>query len=166
MNIADLPLLRTLFAIPQKSWETSFWEVMNSCFIRIWKFGSFKNPFSTITSLSELYFRFRIFILLVQAKKVISMNYSSYKSRWKPWRCMGLDLILSMRYTYINSNINLVTKLTVPMHKSSGFTTSYLEKRLRFVFDLCIGIKKVSQWWNNIQEGYWTLCHGRKGPMK
>ena len=37
------------------------------CFISIWKFGSFKNPFATITSLSELYFRIR-FILLVRTK--------------------------------------------------------------------------------------------------
>ena len=36
------------------------------CFSGICKFGSFKNPFATITSLSELYFRFRRFILLVQ----------------------------------------------------------------------------------------------------
>ena len=39
------------------------------CFISIWKFGSFKNSFATITSLSELYFRIRRFILLVQTKK-------------------------------------------------------------------------------------------------
>ena len=39
------------------------------CFSSICKFGSFKNPFSTITSLSELYFRFRRFILSVQTKK-------------------------------------------------------------------------------------------------
>ena len=32
------------------------------CFISICKFGSFKNPFETITSLSAHYFRFRIFI--------------------------------------------------------------------------------------------------------
>ena len=44
-GIADLPLLRTLLAIHQKSQEPSF------------KFGSFKNPFATITSLSELYLR-------------------------------------------------------------------------------------------------------------
>ena len=43
------------------------------------KFGSFKNPFAMITSLSELYFRFRGFIQLIQMKKVISMNYSSSK---------------------------------------------------------------------------------------
>ena len=38
-------------------------------FISICKFGSFKNPFAMITSLSELYFRFRRCILLVQTKK-------------------------------------------------------------------------------------------------
>ena len=44
------------------------------CFNSIHKFGSFKNPFATINSLPELYFRFRRFSLLVQTKKVISMN--------------------------------------------------------------------------------------------
>ena len=29
-GIADLPLLRTLLTIHQKSWEPSFWEVMDS----------------------------------------------------------------------------------------------------------------------------------------
>ena len=69
-GVADLPLLRTLLAIRQKSQEPSFWEVMDSfCFSSICKFGSFKNPFATIISLSEIYFRFRRFILLVQTKK-------------------------------------------------------------------------------------------------
>ena len=40
------------------------------CFISIWKFGNFKNPFAMITSLSQLYFRIRRFVLLVQTKKV------------------------------------------------------------------------------------------------
>ena len=71
-RIADLPLLRTLLPIRQKSRESGFWEVMDSG-----KFGSFKNPFAMITSLSELYFRRRRFILLVQTKKVIFMNYGS-----------------------------------------------------------------------------------------
>ena len=47
------------------------------CFISICKFSSFKNPFETITSLSELYLRIRRFFSLVQTKKVISMNYGS-----------------------------------------------------------------------------------------
>ena len=33
------------------------------------EFDSFKNPFSTITSLSELYFRFSRFIVFAQTKK-------------------------------------------------------------------------------------------------
>ena len=54
-NTADLSLLRILLAIQQKSWEPSFWEVMDS--------------FTMITSLFELYFIFIRFMLLVQTKK-------------------------------------------------------------------------------------------------
>ena len=79
-GIADLPLLRTLLAIRLKSREPSFWKVMNSFFSNICKFGSLKNPFAVITSLSELYFRFGRFILLVQSKKRISMSYGSSTS--------------------------------------------------------------------------------------
>ena len=32
-SIVDLPLLRPLLAIRRKSWELSFWEVLDSCFI-------------------------------------------------------------------------------------------------------------------------------------
>ena len=81
-------------------------------FISICMFGSFKNPFAMITSLFELFFRFRRFILLVQTEKVISMNYGSNTSSWKPWRWMRLDLILLMRDIYINSNLNLLKKFT------------------------------------------------------
>ena len=66
------------------------------CFSSICKSGRLKNPFASITSLSELYFRFR-FILLVQTKKVIPMNYGSSTSSWKPWRWVRFDLILTMR---------------------------------------------------------------------
>ena len=72
------------------------------------KFGSFKNPFGPITSLSELSFVFRRFIL----KKVISVNYGSRTSRWKPWRWVRLDLILTMRDIYINCNLSSLTKYT------------------------------------------------------
>ena len=47
-------------------------------FISICKFGSFKNLVTTITSLSEFYFRRRRFILLVQTKKVISVSLIWY----------------------------------------------------------------------------------------
>ena len=67
-GIADLALLRTLLAIRQKFQEPSFWGVMDS-FVLVYKFGSFKNPFTAITSVSELYLRLRTFILLVQMKE-------------------------------------------------------------------------------------------------
>ena len=98
-GITDLPLLRTLLAIYQKSRESSFWEVISIC-----KFCSFKNPFAMITGLSDFSFRFWRFTLLLQMKKGVSMNCSSHTSSWKSWRLVWLDLILSMRHTYINSN--------------------------------------------------------------
>ena len=40
------------------------------------------------------------------------MNYGSNTSSWKPWRWMRLDLIFSMWYIYINSNLSPLTKFT------------------------------------------------------
>ena len=81
-GIADLPLLGTLLPIRQKSREPSLWEMIDSFFlISISKFGRFKNPFATINRLFKLPFRLRIFILLVQTKKGISVAYGSRKSR-------------------------------------------------------------------------------------
>ena len=85
---------------------------MDSFFISKCKFGSFKNPFATVTSLSELYFRIKRFISLLQTKKVISMNSGSNTSSWKPWKWARLDLILFMKDIYINSNLNPRTKFT------------------------------------------------------
>ena len=91
------------------------------CFISICKFGSFKIPFATITSMPKLYFWFRRFILLVQTKKVISMNYGSSISSWKHWKWVRLDLILSIRNIYINSNLKPLIKCT-----SSSISTDIL----------------------------------------
>ena len=76
---ANLPLLKTLLAIRHKSPES---QVSGKGYTLLFysKFGSSKNPFAMITSLSELYFRFRRFTLLVQTKRVISMNYDSSRS--------------------------------------------------------------------------------------
>ena len=79
------------------------------CFISISKFGSFKSPFATITSLSELHFTDKRFILLVQTKEVVSMTYGSSTSSWKPWRWMGLDLIITIGDLYINSKLDPLT---------------------------------------------------------
>ena len=81
-DIADLPLLRKLLAICQVP-RDKFLGSDGLCFSRICKFCSFKNPFATITSLSELYFRFRRFVLLVQMKKVISVKSKNHGDEWE-----------------------------------------------------------------------------------
>ena len=63
-----------------------------------------------ITTLFELYFRFRRFILLVKSETVISVDFGSSTSSRKPWRWVRLDLIFTMINIYINSNLNPVTK--------------------------------------------------------
>ena len=55
------------------------------CLIGICKFDSFQNPFAMINSLSDLYFRFQKFILLVQTKKPCSwkkLNTMEMSGAW------------------------------------------------------------------------------------
>ena len=51
-------------------------------------------------------------MMLMQTKKVISMNYGSSKNGWKPWRWVRFDLIFTMRDWCINSNLNPLIKFT------------------------------------------------------
>ena len=85
------------------------------CFSRICKFGSVKNPFAIITSLSELYFRFRGFILLIKKKKkrflwtmAAGQAGNNHGNEW------GLTWYLKWGIcTWIlNSNLNPITKFT------------------------------------------------------
>ena len=71
-----------------------------------------QEPFAMIISLSELYFRFRRFILLVQMIKLVSLNYWSNTNNWKPWRRVRLDPTLLTKDIYTNPNLNLLTKFT------------------------------------------------------
>ena len=98
---------------------------MDSCFSRMCKFGSFKILFAAITSLPELYFRFRRFILLLQTKKVVSINYSSITNSWKPLKWMRLDVTFTLRDIYINSNLNTLTKFT-SSRRSTEFKEVFL----------------------------------------
>ena len=84
-----------------------------SYFIDISKFSSFKNPFTMITGLSKFCFRCRRFILLIQMKEVVSISYSSSTSSWEPWGWMRLDLVITMRDIYINSNLDPITKFSI-----------------------------------------------------
>ena len=55
------------------------------CFISICKFGSFKNPFATITSLSELYFRFRRLFCWYKQIKMIFVNKQHKQLKTMEW---------------------------------------------------------------------------------
>ena len=48
------------------------------------------------------------------------MNYGSSASCWKPWRRVSFYLILTMRDTYMNSNLNPITKFN-STSRSTGF---------------------------------------------
>ena len=113
-DTADLPLFRTILAICHKS-------VLKAKFLRsdrlfrfidICTFCRLKNPFAMIISLSELYFRCRRFIMLLQRIKVISMSYGSSTCCSKPWRLVNLDLIYTMRDINSNYNLILLSKFT------------------------------------------------------
>ena len=78
-------------------------------FISICKFSKFVNHLATITSLSELSLRFRWFILLVQIKKVISMNFDISTSSWKVWRRVTFHSILQMRIYWKKSLLKKTT---------------------------------------------------------
>ena len=99
-------LLRTLLTIHQNCWEPSFWEVMDSFFLLGYASLAGLRTFLqqllaclNFTSNSEDSFGTN--------EKVISMNYASSTSSWKPWRWVRPDLILD-----INSNLNPLTKFT------------------------------------------------------
>ena len=134
-GIPDLPLLRALSAIRQKFWGPSFWEMICEC-------GSFKKPFATITKpvrMSECYFRFKRFILLVQTKRVISMNYGRSTSSWKPWRRVRIHLIFTMSYIYINSNLHPLTEFT-----SSSRSTEFKYILPRYISQIITKIIPIS----------------------
>ena len=78
--------VRKLLAIRQKVPRAKFLGSYGIyCFSSLCIYGSLKNAFATNSTLSEHKFRFRRFILLVQKKEVISMNYGSSTSCRKPW---------------------------------------------------------------------------------
>ena len=73
-------------------------------------------------SLSELQFRCRRFILLVQTKKVISVCYGSNTSSWKSQRWAKPDLILMMiDGICITSNLNPLAKFSWQWSKQIFF---------------------------------------------
>ena len=112
-GIADLPLLRTLLAICQKSRELSFWEVMDSfVFVVYASLAASRTLLQRLLACLNFTLDSEDLFCWYIRKKGISMNYGSSTSCWKPWRWVRFDLILMMRDIYINSNLNPLTKFT------------------------------------------------------
>ena len=76
---ADLLLVRTLLAIRRKSREPSFWKVKDSFVLLAYADLAASRTFLQ-RLLACLNFSFRRFSLLVQTKKVTSINYGSCTS--------------------------------------------------------------------------------------
>ena len=77
-GIADLPLLRTLLTIRQKSRELSFWEVIDSFVLLAYEsLAVSRTFFQRLLACLNFTLESLLFILLVQMKKVIPMNYDS-----------------------------------------------------------------------------------------
>ena len=146
------------------------------CFISISMFDSLKNPFETITSLSELYSRVRRFVQLIQTKELVSLSYGSSTSNWKPWRSMRLNLIFTMMDIIINSILDPLIKFstsrrstkfkgTVSWNNSQLITKTSLFS-IRIVTS-CLGISFLSSnkdqynWDNMIRVFKWKQNYWR-----
>ena len=72
-------------------------------------------------------------------KKVISINYCSSTPIWKPWRWVRLNLVLSMRDIYINSNLNPLKKFT-----SSSRSTDFKDILPRSIFQMITKTNRIN----------------------
>ena len=129
-GIADLQLLRTLLALCQKSWERSFWGVMDS-FVSL-AYASLATSRSLLQRLLAC-LNFTLdsedLFCWYKRKNVISM------SSWKPWGWVRLDLIFAIRDIYINSNLKhsqnlLAAAEALNLIKSSHETTLKWSRRM------------------------------------
>ena len=88
------------------------WSDRLFCFSSICKFGSFKNPFATITSRPELYFRFWWSIVSTNEKN----DFYKLWQQHKLLKTIEISEVWSDTYReiyiYINSYLNPLTKFT------------------------------------------------------
>ena len=174
--MTDLLLLRTTLAIRQKSRQPSFWEVVNS-----FDLLTYTSSAASRTLMQQLLdcLNFPLdssdLFCWYKGKKVISMNYGSSTSSWKKWRWVRLDLVLTMRDIYINSNLKPPTKLT-----SSSRNTEFkdilpwnisqmITKTIPTFTRIATGY--VMNWdipfwvWRKV-NGNWDNEHGQNFPME
>ena len=84
-GIVDLPLLRTLLAICQKSQEPSFWEVMDSFVLLAYaSLAASRTLLQRLLACLNFTLESEDLSFWYKQKKVISMNYGSSTNSWKP----------------------------------------------------------------------------------
>ena len=131
-GIADLPLLRTLLAIRQKSREPSFWEVIDSFVLLAYaSLAASRALLQQLLACLNFTLDSEDLFCRDKQKKVIFMNYGSSTSSWKSLRWVRLDVILLIRNIYINSNLNSLTKFSSPAEAFS-LTISCHEASLKW----------------------------------
>ena len=80
-GIADLPLLRTLLAIRQKSQEPSFWEVMDSFVLLAYaSLAASRTLLQRLLTCLNFTLESEDLFFWYKQKKVISMNYGNSRS--------------------------------------------------------------------------------------
>ena len=87
---------------------------------------------------------------------MISMNYGSSTSSWKPWRWVRLDLILMMKDVQVNSNLNPVIKFT---SSSNMFLSRNIPQMITKTVPISMRMVNAMQWNGhpvvNLMEHQW-----------
>ena len=91
-------MLRILLLVCQKSCETSFFKVIDTCFIRIRNFESFKNPFATISSLLDFTLDSEDLFCWYKQKWWLIWTMAAGKEDENHWDEWGLTNIHDERY--------------------------------------------------------------------
>ena len=178
-GIADLPLLRTILAIHQKSREPSFWEVMDSLVLLAYaNLAASRSLLQWLLACLNLLQIQRTYPFGTHERSDFYELWQQCKQR-KPWRWERLDLVLLMRI-YINSNLNPITKFTSSSRSTefkdilpwniSKMITKTITISLRIVLSNLMkrGIP-LSIWWkvnrnwdnNMIRNSQWRERHCR-----
>ena len=94
--------------------EPNFWEVLDSFVLLAYTIFAASRTLMQwlLACLNFIWSSIDRSVLLIQTKKVISMNYGSSTNSSEPWRRVRLDLIFMMRDIYIKSNLNPLTVFT------------------------------------------------------
>ena len=174
-GITDLPLLRTLLAICQKSWEPSFWEGMDGLVLLAY----------TSLAVSSTFLQQLLACLSVTLDSTDSVGANEKSEFYELWQRKLKTMKMSEAWpdVRINSNLNLLTKYTC-CRRSTEFKdifpwnisqiimkTVSISMRIAIIYMMKQGIPfwvwwKVNGNWNNnmirISQTSKTMSHSHE----